>query len=165
MDSSCKTCTGKSCYDKFKSLDKNKIILSHQKKVFSFNFNPMLLSAFTDYEEIEMVNEIVDKINDKIMVTLNDVCRLAHKKYYSPLSIATRYLVIKSIQEKNWPFDDNGRIIIDDFENKIKNLLQTATDEPQKLMNEVQMKEFTASYSWCRRFIKRHGLSIKIIVR
>lgn len=153
--------TPKSCYDQFKSLDKGELLLSHQKNFFSNNFNPMLLSAFTDFEEEEMITDILDKINKKMMVTLNDVRILALRKYYSPISISTRYLVIKSIQEKNWPFDDKGGIVIDDFENKIENLLEIATNEPQKLIEDAQMREFSASYSWCRRFIERHGLCLR----
>ena len=77
--------TGKSCYDKFRSLN-----LISKKKVIPINFNTMLLAAFTDFEEDEMIDEILDKINHKVMVTLNDVSALAFKKYYSPLSLAIR---------------------------------------------------------------------------
>ena len=74
-------------------MNKGGLLLSHQKKIFSNNFNPILLSAFADFEEEEMITDILDKINIKMMVTLNDARILAFRKYYSPISISTRYMV------------------------------------------------------------------------
>lgn len=83
--------TCKSCYDKFRSLNKSKIFLNQQKKVIPINFNTMLLAAFTDFEEDEMIDEILDKINHKVMVTLDDVSALLLKNtilhYRWPLDI------------------------------------------------------------------------------
>lgn len=80
---------------------------------------------------------------------------MASTKYYSPISIATKYLVLRSIKNKKWPFDNSGNINIEHFDEKVSELI------PQELMNEVNMKQFTASISWCRGFLSRHGLSMR----
>lgn len=86
---------------------------------------------------------------------------MAIKKYYSPISLATRYLIIKSIRQHKWPFDENGEIINSNFEEKVQSLFDIASDTQHILMNEVQMRNFSASLSWCRRFLDRHGLSMR----
>lgn len=71
------------------------------------NFYPILLSAFTDFEENKMLTEILQRIDNKEAVTLNDVAKMAFTKYYSPISIAKKYLVLRSIKNKKWPFDNS----------------------------------------------------------
>lgn len=153
--------SGKACYDKFRTIPKSYLLLAHQKNKLIYNLNPIFLASFTDYEENEMVNEILNRIDKKQPVTLFDVSLMAFKRYYSPLSIATRYLVMKSMHDGIWPFDEIGNIIIKDFDNKIIELLPTAQNEPQILMNAVYMRQFTASLSWCRNFLSRHNLSLR----
>lgn len=125
------------------------------------NLNPIFLEAFRDYEENEIAQEILKRIDNKEQVTLYDVSAMAFKKYYSPMSIATKYVVLKSIRDGQWPFDEHGNITIEDFSNKVKDLFPKAHDEPQELMNAVYTKQFTASFSWCRGFLARHRLSLR----
>lgn len=153
--------SGKQCYDKFRSLPKSDMVLRHKETIKSYNFNTMLLGSFSDFEENEKATEIIKKINNKEVVTLLDVAGMAIKKYYSPISLATRYLIIKSIRQHKWPFDENGEIIISNFEEKVQSLFDIASDTPHILMNEVQMRNFSASLSWRRRFLDRHGLSMR----
>ena len=153
--------SAKACYDKFKSIPKSQVILEHQKHKLIHNLNPIFLAAFTDFEENELLQEILNRIDNKEKVTLFDVSLMAFKKYYSPMSIATKYIVLKSIHDGHWPFEEYGNIIIEDFANKVSDLLQKAHDEPQELMNDVYMKQFTARFGWCRGFLERHRLSLR----
>lgn len=95
------------------------------------NLNPIFLSAFTDFEENELLQEILKRINNKKKVTLYDVS-----------SIGTKYIVLKSIRDGIWLFDEHGNIKIEDFANKVNDLMQKAQDEPYELMNAVYMKNF-----------------------
>lgn len=85
------------------------------------NLNPIFLSAFTDFEENELLQEILKRINNKKKVTLYDV---------------------SSIRDGIWLFDEHGNIKIEDFTNKVNDLMQKAQDEPYELMNAVYLKNF-----------------------
>lgn len=76
-----------------------------------------------------MVHEIYDRIDSKELVTLNDISRIAFKKYYSPISIIKKYIIIQSINGHVWPFDNSGNVIIYNFEDNIQNLLELAENE------------------------------------
>lgn len=106
------------------------------------------MSAFTDYQEDEIVNNILTKLKSKEVVTIAYVSKLAMLYYYSLIAIATKYLIVKELNQKRWPFDEQSNIIIDNFNQKVQELLDEANDEPQKLLNSIGVKEFTASFSW-----------------
>lgn len=73
-----------------------------------------LFGSFTDSEENEMASDFYTWIERKQLVTLN----------YSHISILTKYLVIQSINNHAWPFDDMGNFIIDHFKVKAQEFFE-----------------------------------------
>ena len=89
---------------------------------------------------------------------MNLISYLAQQIYYSPLSLAIKALILSSLKDKQKPFDEDGNIIIPDFESKLEPLLDLAKDKPHQIMNEYGIKNFIASKSWVYKVLfERRG--------
>ena len=100
-------------------------------------------------------------LDNNDLVTLTDVCMLAFKLYYSPVNLASKAVVFQSLKEGIWSFDEDGKIKILDYSEKVQSLLSLASSEPQQIMDLYQIKEFTASRSWAYNFVTKHGFSFR----
>lgn len=68
---------------------------------------------------------------------MNLISYLAQQINYPPLSLAIKALILSSLKDKQKPFDEDGNIIIPDFESKLEPLLYLANDKPHQIMNEL----------------------------
>ncbi len=155
----------KSCHDKFQSLQKkNPLTFSIENlrqlnnKIENYKLNKKFYRALTNDQEENLFNKIKNKIENSEVVQLNDISLMAREIFYSPLALATKALIYSSLREKIIPFDEDGNLNIENFEEKINELLTIATDEPQKLIEEYKLENFKGSKSWCYKFMIRHGL-------
>lgn len=77
------------------------------------------------------------------------------------MGLATKALILQSPNEKQIQFDEEGRIIIPDFENRVIETIEVSNNEPQQLIEEFNIKEFKACKSWFCRYMFHHALSYR----
>ena len=81
----------RTCYDKYRSLKKQKLILdlkeiyktSENKDAKSYEFNPKFIKALTKNQENQILNQIIYLLNEGKPVSTIDLSRLAYSQYYS----------------------------------------------------------------------------------
>ena len=62
------------------------------------------------------------------------------------------------LQEEKSISDKSGEIKIDNYHEQFETLLEIANSEPQELINEYKILQFSASRSWVYQFMMRHRL-------
>ena len=154
------------CKDKFKELKKKKDtriqqIIECKNEAKTYRHNPHFYTALTSEQEDLLFENIKQSLDNNRLVTLNMISEMARSLYYSPLGLATKALIINSLNQKQRPFDDDGNIIIPEFEKKLSDLLSLAKNEPQALIENYNITEFKGSKSWVFRYMMRHGLSYR----
>ena len=158
--------TGKSIYDKYRTMVKNNEIEEIVNKYDNHpdsdkRFYKILHKALNSHQEKLIFNEIIESINKGEIIRVSDISIMARRMFYSPLSLATKAVVFSYLEKKQWPFDAQGDIDIDSFDEEVLKLIPFAKKDPIKLMKEYNIKEFNASLSWTYKFIHRNGLSFK----
>lgn len=157
--------SGKKCYDRYHYLKvKKDPRLDHlfedkiETKKDAFNYNPNFMSSFTSAQENDLIAIIDGLLNDGCAVTVNKISSIAKTMYYSPLCLATKALIISKGKLNPDVADENGNINIEKYQEDLTKLLSIATNEPQKIIEEYNIKEFTASNTWVYKFMMRNGL-------
>lgn len=158
--------TGKSCYDKYKSLKKQGkiecLIESKQnykeknkdKYIYSKNF----CKAIPGEQEKDILKKIIDLINIGNIVTTLDIAKIALYYYYSPESLAKKAIHLKNLKNKKESINSTKTFI---FDWNIQALEDEADEDPEAFIIKYKIQKFKASRSWISKFMKRNGLSLR----
>ena len=160
--------SGQSCYDKYHSLKKQNKIQdlfdiydeSDEKKTKSFIFNPKFTKALTKKQEEKILNQILNLIDEGKPVSTYDLSRFAYYEYYAPENLAGKAVINSWLKQKKKPFNDDGDVIIPNFQSLVEELLDD-TDDTDKFMKRHTIPKFLVSRTWIFSYMKRNGLTFR----
>ena len=141
--------SGESCYDKYNSLKKQNKIQdlfeiynqSDQKKTGNYTYNTKFIKALTKRQEEKILNKILNLIDEGKPVTTYDLSRFAYYEFYAPENLAGKAIINSWLKQKKNPFNDDGDIIIPDFQSLVDGLLDD-TDDTEKFMKKHGISKF-----------------------
>lgn len=84
------------------------------------HFNRILQKVFTPDQKEILLQKIINRLKKQESVTLTDVCVMAYQMYYSPICLASKAVIFVYFNNKIWPFDENDKIIVTDYGDKVK---------------------------------------------
>ena len=149
------------CLDKYASLP-NTIKESINMICSKHRCSIVLQQTFPKKIEELLLQIILERIDRNELISDKEIARIALEVYYSPLSMATKAVVNSFLMDGVWPFNDDGNVVIEDFDKKVASLLDIATEKSQSLMTEYKLPNFVASKTWVKQFRDRYKFSLRV---
>ena len=109
-------------------------------------------------QEIEILDEILERIDDDILATKKGISKLALEWLYILINISIKAIIFNYLDNKQCPYDKDGNISISTFDEEVDALIQFACDDLDAVMAKYGIKRFKGSISCVGKFMTRHHL-------
>lgn len=151
----------KSCEDKYRLMIREgscEEIEKLEEPIPVTMYNKLLHKAFTQEQEMEILDEILNRIDNGVPVTKFTISSIALDMFYCPLNLCIKAIINSYLDRREWPYDKNGLLNIPDLKTQVDKLLPLAEEDPDLLMVKYGVKKFKGSITWVGKFMNRHSL-------